>query len=300
MSHRRSKKSRRADAQGDAGQRVIAAGAEKAPIASIVDRHVLYQHAVQAVDAEIDFVDDTYRDLRGRRARVLREDFCGTANTSCEWVRRRASNRAIGVDIDPDVLAWGREQNIKKLKPAVRSRVQIVQADVLHAKTPRADIALAMNFSYWMFKSRDGLRRYFEAAHRSLAPGGMFMMDCYGGSDAHKEMREKREIKAKGAWGDSFTYVWDQADFDPVSSHLVCHIHFHFKDGSKLRRAFTYDWRLWTLPEIREILAEAGFARSTVYWEGWDDEAEEGDGDFQPVEQGEADLAWICYVVAEK
>lgn len=300
MSHRRSKRRSGADSGPEGARRVIAAGAEKAPIASIVDRHVLYQHAVQAVDAEIDFVDDVYRELRGRRAKVLREDFCGTANSSCEWVRRRPSNRAIGVDIDPDVLMWGREHNLRRLKPSARSRVQLTPSDVLTAKTARADIVLAMNFSYWMFTSREGLRAYFEAAKRALAPGGVMVLDCYGGSDAHKEMREKREIEAKGAWGESFTYVWDQAQFDPVSSRIVCHIDFQFKDGSKLRRAFSYDWRLWTLPELREILSEAGFARSTVYWEGWDEDAEEGDGDFQPVERGEADLAWICYIVAEK
>ena len=47
----------------------------------------------------IDFVDDTFKDLP-QAQRVIREDFCGTANTSCEWVRRRSTNRAIGVGLD--------------------------------------------------------------------------------------------------------------------------------------------------------------------------------------------------------
>ena len=74
--------------------------------AATADRHVLYTHAVQSVDAEIDFVDETFRRIRGVRASVLREDFCGTAATSCEWVRRRPSNIAIGVD--QPTLDWGR------------------------------------------------------------------------------------------------------------------------------------------------------------------------------------------------
>jgi hypothetical protein len=80
---------------------------------------------------------------------------------------------------------------------------------------------------------------------------------------------------------------------------MDCHIHFHFDDGSKLKNAFSYHWRLYTLPELREILEEAGFARVTVYWQGWDED-DEPDGDFQPATAGEAEAGWICMVSAEK
>lgn len=67
-----------------------------------------------------------------------------------------------------------------------------------------------------------------------------------------------------------------------------------------MRRAFSYDWRMWTLPEIREIMGEAGYSNATVYWEGTEEGTEEGDGNFEPAVEGEADPAWIAYVVAEK
>ena len=51
-------------------------------MAARADRHQLYERSVQNVEAEIDFVDETYRSLRGRRARLLREDFCGTAGAA--------------------------------------------------------------------------------------------------------------------------------------------------------------------------------------------------------------------------
>lgn len=271
--------------------------APRPPLAASADRHVLYEHAVQCVEAEIDFVDDTFKDLRGRRAKVIREDFCGTANTSCEWVRRRSGNRAIGVDLDESVLEWGLKNKVGKLKPAQRERVELIHADVMTVETEPVDAVLAMNFSYWLFTTRDALRAYFARVRESLAPGGMFFLDCYGGSDAHKELREKRPIEHPGG---EFTYVWDQARFDPITHLMECHIHFHFPDGSKMNRAFSYKWRLWSLPELRELLAEAGFARSTVYWEGTDDDTGEGDGNFEPAERGDADPAWICYLVAER
>ena len=80
---------------------------------------------------------------------------------------------------------------------------------------------------------------------------------------------------------------------------MTCHIHFKFPDKSKLKRAFTYVWRLWTLPEITELLTEAGFKNPTVYWEGTDEDGE-GDGVFTPDDRGEADAGWIAYLSAEK
>lgn len=261
--------------------------------ADTADRHALYEEAVQCPEAEIDFVEETYEELRGRKPLVVREDFCGTAVAACEWVKRGPKNRAIGVDLDEEVLAWGHEHHISKLTPAQQDRIEILRHDVLSVHPEPVDVTLAMNFSYWTFKTRALLRQYFANVHRGLAEDGIFIMDCYGGYEAyHDEYTEPRDCG-------KFTYIWEQEDYDPVSGHYVCHIHFKFKDGSRLKRAFSYEWRLWSLPEIRELLEEAGFSTSTVYWQG-EDEDGEGDGEFEPVERGDADPAWIVYIVAEK
>ena len=257
------------------------------------DRHILYQKSVQDTGFEFEFVDATFKRLRGRRARRLREDFCGTAAMCCEWVRRRRDNEAVGVDLDPGVLAWGREHNLGTLTSAEQRRVRLVEGDVLSAGLEPAELLLAMNFSYQCFKDRATLRRYFESAHRGLTDDGMLIMDAFGGYDAFREMTERTEHK-------KFTYVWDQHRYDPITGELLCYIHFVFPDGSKLKRAFTYDWRLWTLPELQEILREAGFQRITVYWQGTEEGTNEGDGVFEPAEHGEADPAWICFISAEK
>jgi hypothetical protein len=52
------------------------------------------------------------------------------------------------------------------------------------------------------------------------------------------------------------------------------------------------------LPELRELL-ERPVRRSRVYWEGDDGEGG-GNGEFTEHTTGEADLAWIAYIVAEK
>ncbi|MCU7842904.1 MAG: class I SAM-dependent methyltransferase [Candidatus Thiodiazotropha sp. (ex Monitilora ramsayi)] len=265
-------------------------------MADSADRHRLYELSVQCSEAEIDFVDETFKKLRGRKARLLREDFCGTANVCCEWVRRRKFNRAIGVDLDKEVLDWGRAHQLGDLKPSERKRITLLEENVLSVKTEPIEIISAMNFSYWLFKDRKQLKRYFKRAHNQLADDGILFMDAYGGYDSYKEIEEEREIED----GDTtFTYTWEQEKYEPISGNLVCHIHFDFEDGSRLERAFSYDWRLWNLPEIRELLDEAGFRKVTFYWQGFDEDGEP-DGNFVPVTEGEADAGWICYITAEK
>lgn len=264
----------------------------KSTQAQRADRYALYQRAVQDPKWEMQFVERVFRERRGQAPRVLREDFCGTALAACEWVRRSPEHRAVGVDLDAEVLAWARAHNVAKLAASAARRVTLIEADVLQAETVPADVLLAFNFSYWIFKARSTLKRYFERTRRHLAPQGLFLLDAYGGYDAFREMRERQDFGR-------FTYIWDQAEYDPVSGHTTCHIHFNFPDGSRLKRAFSYHWRLWTLPELRELLLEAGFSRVLVYLEGVDKISGEGNGVFSLAERGEADPAWIAYLVAE-
>ena len=266
--------------------------AKPALSARTADRHRLYQLAVQEPDAELAFVASTFKRLRGRPAVTLREDFCGTALSACAWVKRRKDHRAVGVDLCADTLAWGKTHNLAALSPEQQQRVTLVRRDV---RTPNAacrgiDVVLAMNFSYWTFKTREGLVAYFRSVRSSLGKGGVFFLDHYGGYEAFKEIEERRRLKG-------FTYVWDQASYNPITGDKTCHIHFEFKDGTRLRKAFTYEWRLWTLPEIQELLHEAGFKHVHVYWEG-DDDKGGGNGIFRPTRRGEACACHVSYLSA--
>jgi len=269
-----------------------AARSKRQTMADKADIHELYEKSVQNVEHEVEFLQSTFKNIRGRTAHLFREDFCGTASASCEWVRQGGDYQAIGVDIDPAVLEWGRQNRVSRLSAADQARVGLIEGDVMSADTPPVDLMAAFNFSFFIFDTRDKLRAYFERAYAALKDDGVFFVDLFGGPEAQEETKEKTKYKR-------FTYIWHQAEFHPVTNHIRCHIHFRFKDGSKIKKAFTYEWRLWSAPEIREVLAEAGFRKSTLYWEG-EDEDGEGNGEFTPDEKGEADLAWIAYIVAEK
>jgi cyclopropane fatty-acyl-phospholipid synthase-like methyltransferase len=267
---------------------------KKKTLAEKADRHVLYEKSVQNVAEEYKFVSKTFRKLRGRRPKSVREDFCGTASMCCEWVRRSKENTAIGVDVDPDVLSWGRQHNLSRLKPEARLRVSLLQEDVCKVKTEKpVDVVLAMNFSYQLFMTRKKLGGYFRKVRKALAKDGILFMDAFGGYEAYREIREKRKYKG-------FKYIWEHARYNPIDGNMLCHIHFGFPDGSKLKKAFSYEWRLWGLPELRELLDEAGFSKVTVYWEETDPKTGEGSHVYSPATVGSADPGWVCFLVAEK
>ena len=142
--------------------------------ASNADRHQLYTAAVQNVESEIDFIDDTYETLRGRKAAKLREDFCGTAQTSAEWVRRRPTNTALGLDLDEETLQWGRDHVLSQLTSEQLERLTLHNRDVREPgkQGKGMDAILAMNFSYNALMVRADLLEYFKAVRKSLAPGG--------------------------------------------------------------------------------------------------------------------------------
>lgn len=258
-----------------------------------MDKHYFYQNSVQCVEAEIDFVETTYQQLKSRPAVTLREDFCGTAQTACEWIGRADDKMAWGVDLDPLVLQWGEDNNIAALTPEQQQRIQLKEADVMTAQVKQLDVVLAMNFSYFIFMQRDLMLQYFRSVRDSLGHDGVFFLDAFGGYEAAKELVEERECEG-------FTYIWEQASFNPITSEMQCYIHFETDDGIRMDKAFDYYWRLWTLPEITEMLLTAGFKSADVYWEGTDDKTGEGDGVYSKSNQGTADAGWVCYVVAEK
>ena len=271
-------------------------------LAELADRHVLYQKAVQATDFEIEFYEDRYRELRGKRKKplTLREDFCGTALLAADWCKSNPKRRAIGVDLCSDTLKWGLENNIKPAGVSVENRITLLNDNVLSVVTEKVDVVCAMNFSYCIFETRELMKEYFMNARKGLKEDGLFFLDLLGGTATIDTSTEEKEIEDECA-----TYIWEQATFNPIDGHMQCYIHFDFYDGSRLDKAFSYAWRLWSIPEIKELLLEAGFSKVRIYWEEFvesdnpKDEYLEGTGEYREVTEIEQQESWLAYFVAE-
>ncbi|HOW71200.1 MAG TPA: class I SAM-dependent methyltransferase [Phycisphaerae bacterium] len=257
--------------------------------ARTADRHLLYSEAVQCAASEIKFLRRVYRKANGRLPLLLREDFCGTGLICAHWVKAGPANRAIGVDLDPEPLGWSRSHLLSRLTRSQRARVRLHRADVLAVQTPPVDVIVALNFSFCVFKRRPLLLEYFRQCRDALKAGGLLVLDIYGGPESHRPNKEKTRYQG-------FTYVWEQVRYNPITSEALNHIHFAFPDGSRMMKAFTYDWRLWTLAELQEGLLEVGFRQARVYWEGATSEGT-GNGIFRCRRQAEVEDAWVAYVV---
>ncbi len=260
-------------------------------MASQADRHALYEQAVQDPERDVRFFSKVYRRLRGHDAVRLREDFCGTAALCHAWAQSMPERTAVGVDLCEETMEWGRRRWIEPAGEEVASRIALVHGDVREARGPKADLACGLNFSYNIFKTRAELREYFEAARAGLDKDGLFFIDLLGG------MESMIEGVTDNDQGD-FIYRWEQARFNARTHELLCYIHFVFPDGSEMRRAYTYDWRLWTAPELRELLLEAGFSKVHFYWEKTDREGE-GTGVFYEPSFVENQEIWWTYMAAE-
>ena len=265
-------------------------GKKKKYTARTADRHILYQKSVQSPKEDVRFFSRRHKLLTGKPLRRFREDFCGTAKLSCEFVKLHEDNTALGIDLDGPTLCWAREKNLSQLDDGQRKRVTLLQKNVLSVSRPQVQLIAALNFSYWVFKTREDLLEYLKKARGGLVRGGVFLADVYGGPEAQTVQEE--ETKFTG-----FSYIWDQHRFDPISNEILCRIHYRFPDGTEMRNAFVYDWRLWSLPELTELMTEAGFRDVHVLWEDTDKDTNEGNGNFRRIRKGHADPAWIAYVV---
>jgi len=258
----------------------------------LFDRYSYYKRAVQSPETDVEFFRDTYREIRGRNPALLREDFCGTFSLCCEWVKLGTKYRAHGIDLDYEPIQYGLTQYVPQLSKSQRERLQVHQENVLNPGLPRADIICAMNFSHYVFKERAVLKSYFHNCCATLEDGGVLIVDAFGGSLCQHANEESSKLRG-------FKYFWHQESFDPVNNHAVFNIHFKIDGQKKIEKVFTYDWRMWSLPELRDVMMECGFKKTYIYWEGTN-RAGSGNGVFKRAETGEECEAWVAYVVGEK
>ncbi len=265
-------------------------------IADLADPHALYQKSVQSPEQDVSFITSYFQGYTRQPLRLLREDFCGTAAFSTCFVKAHPQNRAIGIDLDAPTLQWGRTHNVSRLTADQQQRLTLVCGNVLDPHPTKVQLAVAMNFSYMVFRDRPTLRQYFKRVKASLQPGGMLVLDIWGGSESQVLQEEARKIENLDDDGiGNFTFIWDQNTFDPATYYCTTRIHFRFRDGSRIRNAFVYEWRLWTIAEVMEVMKDAGFRDVHFLWECTD--LATGTDTYQRAEKGEADLAWIAYTV---
>jgi hypothetical protein len=258
-------------------------------------KYDLYQKSVQAPESDAAFFRDITKKATGKTPKIFGEDFCGTFANSCAWVKLGPEYKSVGIDFDDEPIDYGMIHNYSQLTPKAQQRVSVQKKNVLDKKLPKADLICALNFSYFIFKQRSMLVQYFKNVHSRLNPKGAFVLDCFGGPQCQEPIRERRHIED----GD-FYYYWDQENFDYVNNEAKFNIHFKLKGKPIQEKVFSYDWRLWSIAELRDVLMDAGFKKVDILVEDSDEDGD-GNGEFSNV-QGSDELceSWIAYILASK
>ncbi|MCC6677503.1 MAG: class I SAM-dependent methyltransferase [Phycisphaerales bacterium] len=254
-----------------------------------MDRYDLYELAVTYPPRLARFIDAVH----GRRPRILREDFSGSAALARHWAGLSPKHTAIAVDLDREPLA----------RAAGTPRLAIRRADVRRAHD-RADIIACTNFPLGYWHTRRDLVAYLKHARACLRPRGLFIADLYGGADAFEPGRTTTRLRGPG--GERIEYTFEQRSADPITGRVVDALHFKVRERGRaratiIRDAFIYDWRLWSIPELADAYAEAGFRAIEVYNTLGDAIDQDGQLHVRPVQPGE-DLgrSWVVYLTGRK
>ncbi|MBL7714305.1 MAG: hypothetical protein JNL01_02490 [Bdellovibrionales bacterium] len=277
---------------------------KKTPASKYPDHLVyrLYEAAVQSAEVHARWFDEVYGEINGTTPNLLREDFCGTFQISREWVKLRPKNFAMGLDLDPKVLEAGQAFAKESLRAEEFQRLLLLKKNVVSETRPKSDIVIACNYSFFIIQDRKKLIQYFKKVRKSLARRGLFFLEMAGGPGMQEQVRETKVIKGiplgtgRGTKKASAIYFWDQKSFDPITRNGKYAIDFRLSDGKWYRNAFTYDWRLWTIPELKDALTEAGFSKVRVYWETAHRGV--GTGEYLETQSGDNAWSWIAYLAA--
>ena len=227
--------------------------------------------------------------VHGRKPRTLREDFSGTGALARAWAS--AYGDAVAVDLDRKPLARAKA-------PGVRT----IRADATRCRV-KADIIAATNFPLGYFHERAALVAYLKHARACLNPRGILLADLYGGDGAMQPLTIKK--KARGPAGERVDYTWEQREADPTTNLVLDTLSFVVtpKKGPAKRfpDAFVYHWRLWSIPELRDAMLEAGFRRVEVYSRMGDAIDSDGNLYVRPHEPGDPlEDNYVVYVVGRK
>lgn len=124
--------------------------------------------------------------------------------------------------------------------------------------TERFDAVLNWFTAYGYFDDA-GNRRVLAQAHRALCPGGRFVLELN-----HRDwvLRNFRPTDLAGERGDDF--VMDIRELDPLTGRVTTRRTI-VRDGRVRHVPFTV--RMYTYPELRDHLLQAGFAGVDVYGE---------------------------------
>jgi len=195
-------------------------------------------------------------------------------------------------EVDEGRVVLGRRRGQREEEDDDEEEAAETAAPVADLRRRRADLILTLNYSLCLLYTRADAVRYLRHALAALKEGepsaaagdddddnekestGILMLDLLGGHTAERAgLVLARRNLSTGA-----RFRWEQARYDPLARRLRSHLRLlgegkgaagggkGGKGGAEPVATFTYDWRLWTLPDAIELLREAGHSGDVRVW----------------------------------
>lgn len=268
-----------------------------------MDTHDLYELCVQSPAHLVPMI----RAIHAHRPTILAEDFAGTAALSRVWCDTDPAAAAIATDLDAAALARATHPRITTIRRDLRD-----PAPATHPGPPPADAIFVGNFSIGYLHTRAQLLAYLRTAAARLTERGLFLCDTYGGASAFtRGVVERPHPIPPGRFPDAppnarILYAWEQREADPLTAMVTNVLHFRLehRDGTHAEilrewpEAFTYHWRLWSVPELRDAMAEAGLTATQVYSTLPDAVDGEGNAYVEPIDPEDLGDSFIVLIAA--
>ncbi|MFI4916274.1 MAG: hypothetical protein ACIAS6_07210 [Phycisphaerales bacterium JB060] len=256
----------------------------------------LYEICVQSPEHVVDLL----RAVHGDEPTLLGEDFAGSGAVSRVWVAQSDAHHACCVDHDAEALA--RCDGVERIQTRV--------GDVKN-ESASVEALWVGNFSIGYHHDRPSLVAYLKHVCARLAPGGVFVCDTYGGETAfitgevHRFHLLPANLSPDGKGGWRVRYTWEQREANPLTGMVTDALHFRIERAGVIHAeypdAFIYHWRLWSVPELRDAMIEAGFARTAVYNQLPDAVDDQGRPYIEPiVDTGDLDDSFIVCVAGRR
>lgn len=255
------------------------------------DKYQLYIDAVQDPEGLMVFLDHVVEG-KGNKENppFLREDFAGTGINCHYWNKTTpAGSGAVAVDIDPEPLEWGKSKFVRSKN---MNETKFCNIDSLEFEHP-SDVTLCLNSSIFSIHRRSELLKYFKDTYSRLNDDGVFVFEIYGGPMAY--MTGKDEIEY-----DDFTFIWEQRSFNTLTNRSENHISFKLDNGQRLNDVFNYDHRIWTLPELMDILEDTEFADNVEVYLNTEFEHSKEPDSYAPVTNFHTNGSFEAYIVCYK
>jgi two-component SAPR family response regulator len=110
--------------------------------------------------------------------------------------------------------------------------------------------------------------------------------------------------KLRGPAGQRVEYTWEQRETDPATNIVLDTLSFVVTASGKAKQypdAFVYHWRIWSIPEVRDAMMDAGFRAVDVYARMGDAIDSDGNLYVSPIQSGdELDENYVVYVVGRR